>query len=291
MFLSDRWQDYELIDTGNGEKLERWSGITAVRPEPAAVWPHDAWPQADAYYERSDTGGGRWVIKKRLPSSWRIAYTLAGGPALVFALDSMGFKHTGVFPEQASNWDFIYAEVTRIRALRTQPCFLNLFAYTGGATLAMAAAGAAEVVHVDAAKGMLARAKENQNLSGLTGAKVRYLADDAVKFVKRELRRGRRYDGIVLDPPTYGRGPTGEMWRIEAQLYALLADLAMLLPESGPAFMVLNTYSGMTEKNVDTCMRLALDGRGGVHETDELGLIASRRTLPLSLGVTTRWTR
>ncbi len=291
MFISDNWQDYELIDSGDGEKLERWGKTTVVRPEPAAFWPHEPWPETDAFYTRSGTGGGKWTLRRPLPDKWRIAYGLKNGPKLVFSLSSMGFKHTGVFPEQAANWDYLCAEVMRLKESGKSPRLLNLFAYTGGATLAMAAAHPAEIVHVDAAKGMLGKARDNLKLSRLDDVTVRFLADDAEKFVKREIRRGRRYDGIVLDPPTYGRGPGGEMWRLEEHLFLLLSQLSQLLPDAGPAFVLLNTYSGLTPSNAETCLKLALAKHGGTYETDELGLHGTLRGIPLSLGLTTRWTR
>lgn len=291
MFLSDRWLDYELIDTGDGEKLERYGTITMTRPEPSAIWQHAAWPAVDAIYTRSATGGGSWTLKKKLPARWRIGYDLIDqGPRLVFSLENMGFKHTGVFPEQASNWDFVYREVRRLQTQGKSPRLLNLFAYTGGATLAMAAANPTEVVHVDAAKGMLERAKINQHLSRLDEVTIRYLTDDAEKFVKRELRRGRRYDGIVLDPPTYGRGPNGEMWRIEDKLSALLATLATLLND-GPAFLVLNTYSGFSVRNVQTLMDKTMPTRQGKVDVAELALPVTMQGGALSLGITARWTR
>lgn len=291
MFISDRWQDYELIDTGNGEKLERWGSTVVTRPEPAAIWSHDDWPAADAFYTRSDKGGGRWTLRRPLPDQWQIGYRLKDGPGLTFSLSNMGFKHTGVFPEQASNWDHLHAEVTRLKNAGISPRLLNLFAYTGGATLAMAAAKPAEIVHVDAAKGMLAKARDNLCLSRLDDVTVRFIADDVEKFVKRELRRGRQYHGIVLDPPTYGRGPGGEMWRLEDQLYPLLQRLCTLLTEKGPAFLLLNTYSGLTAGNAETCLRQALGPHGGRYETAELGLPCTQRKIVLSLGVTTRWQR
>lgn len=291
MFLSDRWLDYELIDTGDGEKLERYGSITMTRPEPAAIWPHQPWPAVDAVYTRSATGGGSWALAKKLPARWRIGYDLVDqGPRLVFSLENMSFKHTGVFPEQAANWDFLYRDVRRLQAAGKSPRLLNLFAYTGGASLAMAAAQPAEVVHVDAAKGMLERAKINQQLSHLADVTIRYLADDVEKFVRRELRRGRRYDGIVLDPPTYGRGPNGEMWRIEDKLATLLDALRALLND-GPAFLVLNTYSGFSVRNVQTLVDKTLFALQGDVEVSELALPVTRQNGALSLGITARWTR
>ena len=214
MYLASGWKAYDILDAGNGDKLERWGDVTLLRPDPQAVWTMEgAEERADAVYHRSASGGGHWEFKKQLPEQWTIAYR-----DLTFVVRPTGFMHTGLFPEQAVNWDWMrkqieaYAKRTGRRAK-----VLNLFAYTGGATCACAKAGA-EVAHVDAAKGMVAWAKDNAAASGLEAAPIRYLVDDCVKFVKREIRRGNRYDGILMDPPSYGRGPTGEMWKIESDL-------------------------------------------------------------------------
>ena len=212
MWIADKWQDYELLDCGGGEKLERWDKQFLVRPDPQAIWetPHKnpAWKRANARYLRSQTGGGHWE-KKTLPESWKVHYG-----ELTFQVKPMNFKHTGLFPEQAVNWDFAMEKIRNAgRPIRV----LNLFAYTGGATVACAKAGAS-VCHVDAAKGMVAWARENARLSGLEDAPIRWIIDDCAKFVEREIRRGRKYDAIIMDPPSYGRGPTGEVWKLEENL-------------------------------------------------------------------------
>ena len=213
MWIADGWKDYELLDCGGGEKLERWGQQILVRPDPQAIWEtdhsHPGWRQANARYSRSSTGGGHWD-KRKLPDQWPIAYK-----DLRFQVKPMNFKHTGLFPEQAANWDFA---MERIGSAGRPIRVLNLFAYTGGATVACAAAGAA-VCHVDAAKGMVAWAKENAKVSGLSEAPIRWIVDDCAKFVEREIRRGKTYDAIIMDPPSYGRGPGGEVWKLEDNLY------------------------------------------------------------------------
>ena len=208
------WKDYELLDTSDGDRLENWGGITLIRPDPQIIWKtdknHPLWRKADARYLRSNSGGGHWEEHKKLPPVWQITYG-----DLKFNLKAMGFKHTGVFPEQAVNWDWM---AQKIKAANRPVKVLNLFAYTGGATLACAAAGA-EVCHVDASKGMVAWAKENAVISGLKEKPIRWIVDDCVKFVQREQRRGNVYDGIIMDPPSYGRGPGGEVWKLEEQLF------------------------------------------------------------------------
>ena len=211
MWIADRWEDYELLDCGGGQRLERWDRQLLVRPDPQAIWEtprqNPAWKRADGKYLRSSTGGGHWE-KKALPESWKVRYR-----DLTFQVKPMNFKHTGLFPEQAVNWDFCAEKIKNAgRPIRV----LNLFAYTGGATVACARAGAG-VCHVDAAKGMVAWARENARLSGLAEAPIRWIVDDCAKFVEREIRRGRRYDAIIMDPPSYGRGPTGEVWKSEAK--------------------------------------------------------------------------
>ena len=269
MYLADRWEDFAVLDAGNGNKLERWKDVTLLRPDPQAVWPMGE-PDADAVYLRSSTGGGRWEYKRALPESWTVGYPCAAG-RLTFLVRPTGFKHTGLFPEQGANWDWMAERLAAWRAAHKgrAPRVLNLFAYTGGATAACAMAGA-EVVHVDAAKGMVAWAKDNLRLSGLADAPVRYMVDDCVKFVKRELRRGSRYDGIVMDPPSYGRGPTGELWKIEEGLYPLVADCAQLMSEE-PAFFLINSYTtGLAASVLKNVLRVALPG--GTAEAEELGL-------------------
>ena len=278
MFLADHWKDYVLLDAGNGMKLERWKGVTLLRPDPQAVWPmgiHDA----DAVYHRSSSGGGSWEYRKDLPDSWTIQYR-----DLRFVVRPTGFKHTGLFPEQAVNWDFMAERIKK----HGGPCrVLNLFAYTGGATCALAKAGAS-VVHVDAAKGMVAWAKDNAKESGLESAPIRYIVDDCVKFVKRELRRGNRYEGILMDPPSYGRGPTGEMWKIENDLYPLVEDCAKLLSDN-PAFFLINSYTtGLAPSVLSNVLKNALPYGNVV--SDEVGLPIRRDNLVLPCGATGRWT-
>ena len=282
MFLCDQWQDYQVLDTGDGEKLERWKDVILRRPDPQVIWPKAApelWAQADAHYTRSETGGGNWSFFRTLPERWVV--TLG---ELKFYVRPTGFKHTGLFPEQAVNWDWMSGLIRNAnRPIRV----LNLFAYTGGATVACAASGA-EVVHVDAAKGMVAWAKDNAAASGLGEAPIRYIVDDCVKFVKRELRRGNRYDGIVMDPPSYGRGPTGELWKIEDDLYPLVADCAQLLSDE-PAFFLVNSYTtGLAASVLKNILRVALPE--GETVSDEVGLPIERDNLLLPCGESGRWT-
>ena len=277
------WQDYELLDAGGGEKLERWGKYILRRPDPQAAWPkNDAadWNRAAAIYHRSSTGGGSWSFPGRLPESWQV-----GWRELRFRVRPMGFKHTGLFPEQAVNWAFMMDKVAGER----EPEVLNLFAYTGGATAALAAAGA-RVVHVDAAKGIVSTAKENLALSGLSDRPVRFLVDDAKKFVAREIRRGRKYRGIVMDPPTYGRGPSGEVWRIEDELYGLLASCTEILED--PLFVIINGYTtGLSPTVLVNLLKVTIGERfGGRAAADEIGLPLSGRNLVLPCGVTARWT-
>ncbi|MBQ9132369.1 MAG: class I SAM-dependent methyltransferase, partial [Clostridia bacterium] len=236
MWSSKNWKDYELLDASDGERLERWGDYILIRPDPQIIWKgvatHPAWKRADGIYRRSSTGGGKWV-KNQLPEFWNIRYGELG-----FILRPMGFKHTGLFPEQAANWDW-FSELIRgeNRPIRV----LNLFAYTGGATVAAAAAGAS-VVHVDASKGIVAQAKENAALSGLSNAPIRYFVDDCKKFVEREIRRGHTYEGIIMDPPSYGRGPNGEVWKLEDNIDELITLTAKLLSDQ-PLFFLVNSYT------------------------------------------------
>ena len=282
MFLADGWKDFRVLDAGGGMKLERWKGVTLLRPDPQAVWPM-AQHAADAVYVRSDTGGGHWEEQKTLPENWRVTYR-----DLTFVVRPTGFKHTGLFPEQAVNWDWMRGELERWKLAHDRaPRVLNLFAYTGGASVACAAAGA-EVVHVDAAKGMVNWAKDNAAASGLGGAPIRYIVDDCVKFVKRELRRGSRYDGVVMDPPSYGRGPTGELWKIENDLYPLVDDCAQLLSDT-PAFFLINSYTtGLAASVLSNVLRVALPE--GAVVSDEVGLPVERDNLVLPCGSSGRWT-
>jgi 23S rRNA (cytosine1962-C5)-methyltransferase len=281
MYLADGWQDFAVLDAGGGMKLERWKDVVLLRPDPQAVWPMQE-ATADAVYIRSGTGGGHWEFHKALPDSWQVAYG-----ALRFIVRPTGFKHTGLFPEQAVNWDWMR---DKLEAWKQQnegaPRVLNLFAYTGGATLACAETGAS-LMHVDAAKGMVNWAKDNARESGLADAPIRYIVDDCVKLVKRELRRGSHYEGIVMDPPSYGRGPTGELWKIEHDLWPLVADCARLLSDK-PAFFLINSYTtGLSASVLANVLRRALPE--GHSEADEIGLPIGDGALVLPCGASARW--
>ena len=267
MWICDQWKDYELLDASDGEKLERWGKYILIRPDPQVLW-HGVknsrfWQKSDADYRRSSSGGGSWS-ENRLPESWIISYR-----DLTFRVKPMGFKHTGIFPEQAANWDW-FSEL--IRAAGRPIRVLNLFAYTGGATVAAAKAGAS-VVHVDAAKGMVAQAKENAALSGLSDAPIRYIVDDCRKFVEREIRRGNRYDAIIMDPPSYGRGPTGEVWKIEEAIDGFVSLVSGVLSDE-PLFFLLNSYTtGLSPSAMKYITDLRIARRfGGRSVADELGL-------------------
>ena len=285
MWIADNWKDYTVIDTSSGEKLERWGKYTLVRPDPQVIWhtekKNPLWKRADASYKRSSSGGGAWS-DNRLPESWTINYR-----DLTFLIKPMGFKHTGLFPEQAANWDWFSSLIKNAdREIKV----LNLFAYTGGATVAAAKAGAS-VVHVDAAKGMVAQAKENARLSGLADAPIRYIVDDCKKFVEREIRRGNKYDGIIMDPPSYGRGPTGEVWKIEENIDEFVALVSNVLSDK-PLFFLLNSYTtGLNASTMKyiTTVRL-LDKHKGKSEADELGLPVQDTGLALPCGSSVRVT-
>ncbi len=284
MFTSENWKEYELLDTSDGERLERWGKLILIRPDPQIIWhnaaKHPLWKKADGIYRRSSTGGGKWV-KNDLPESWNISYG-----SLRFVLRPMGFKHTGLFPEQAANWDWFSDLIRRAgRPIKV----LNLFAYTGGATVAAAAAGAS-VVHVDAAKGMVAQAKENAALSGLSDAPIRYIVDDCKKFVEREIRRGNKYDGIIMDPPSYGRGPGGEVWKLEESIDELLSLTAQLLSDQ-PLFFLINSYTtGLSPLTMQYLLELKVRSRfGGKIEAGELGLQVAQTGSYLPCGSATRW--
>lgn len=281
MWLSNRWRDYALLDAGDGMKLERWGDFVLARPEPQAVWPVQnpaLWQGAHATYHRANTGGGSWSYTQALPENWQVCY----GEALRFVVRPTGFKHTGLFPEQAVNWDWMRA---RIAAADRPVKVLNLFAYTGGATLACATAGAS-VVHVDAAKSIVTWARDNAQHSGLQQASIRYIVDDALKFVQREARRGHTYDGIVMDPPSYGRGPDGQMFKFEKDVYRLIEACTRIL--SGDAlFFVLNSYTaGFAPDVAGNMLHCAL--RGQV-QADNIGL-PMQNGMVLPCGATARWT-
>ena len=285
MWLADAWKDYEVLDTSGGEKLERWGKYVLVRPDPQVIWntPKDdpLWRKYDARYARSSTGGGKWA-NLRLPEHWQVKYR-----ELTINVKPMNFKHTGVFPEQAANWDFI---METIRGAGRPINALNLFAYTGGATLACAAAGAS-VCHVDAAKGMVAWAKENAKSSGLEDRPIRWIVDDCAKFVEREIRRGRRYDAIIMDPPSYGRGPSGEIWKLEENLWPFVQLVSQVLSDK-PLFVIINSYTtGLAPSVVGYIMDSIFAKRFGGHsECGELGLPVKDSGLVLPCGSTGRWT-
>ena len=285
MWKAEKWKDYEVLDTSDGEKLERWGKYYLVRPDPQVIWftskEDRRWRDFDARYARSNSGGGQWS-RNRLPERWQIRYR-----ELTFNVKPMNFKHTGVFPEQAANWDFIDAQ---IRSVGRRINVLNLFAYTGGATLAAAAAGAS-VCHVDAAKGMVAWAKENAASSGLSEAPIRWIVDDCAKFVEREIKRGRRYDAVIMDPPSYGRGPSGEIWKLEKDLYPFVKLVAGVLSDE-PLFFIINSYTTGLAPSVLTCLlKTVIEPRFGGHtESDELGLPVTDSGLVLPCGATGRWT-
>ncbi|MBR4082567.1 MAG: class I SAM-dependent methyltransferase, partial [Clostridia bacterium] len=239
MFLANEWKDYEVLDTGDGEKLERWGNVILRRPDPQTIWPKAdpaLWRKAQAHYHRSERGGGEWEFLTRLPDKWAITFR-----DLRFWVCPTGFKHTGLFPEQAANWAFMQERIRSAGAWSRPPRILNLFAYTGGATMACAAAGA-HVTHVDAAKGMVLWAKENRELTGIPEDSFRFIVEDAKAFVRREIRRGNKYDGILMDPPSYGRGPDGEVWKLENELYPLV-ELCSEVMSDTPLFFLINGYT------------------------------------------------
>lgn len=281
MFLAEGFNDYKVLDAGDGMKLENWAGHILARPDPQVVWPMskpELWKSAEGVYSRSSTGGGKWDFSSNLPERWVMRFD-----NLKFYVKPTGFKHTGLFPEQCCNWRFM---AERVR----QGCdVLNLFAYTGGATLACAEAGAS-VVHVDAAKGMVAWAKENAGLSGLAERPIRYIVDDCFKFVQREQRRGRKYDGIVMDPPSYGRGSGGQVWRAEDSLYELVHQTAMLLSDN-PCFFIINSYTtGFSHAVTANMLELAIRSKRGGEINADLLAIPIDSGLVLPCGTAARWT-
>ncbi len=285
MWLADNWKDYEVLDTSNGEKLERWGKYLLVRPDPQVVWntPHEnpGWKKKNGHYHRSSKGGGEWEFFS-LPQQWSIHYG-----NLTFQLKPFSFKHTGLFPEQAANWDWFSGLIKNAnRPIKV----LNLFAYTGGATLAAAAAGAS-VTHVDASKGMVAWAKENAASSGLSDAPIRWIVDDCQKFVEREIRRGNHYDAIIMDPPSYGRGPKGEIWKIEDAIHPLVSLCAQLLSDK-PLFFLINSYTtGFAASVLTYLLGLEVVSKFGGHVvSDEIGLPVTQSGLVLPCGSSGRWT-
>lgn len=283
--IANHWKDYELLDSGDGEKLERWGKFILRRPDPQIIWPRQGsnslWESVDAHYHRSSGGGGNWEYNTKLPERWTISY----GP-LSFYIQPTNFKHTGLFPEQAVNWDWM---MNAIRTANRPIRVLNLFAYTGGATVAAAHAGA-DVCHVDAAKGMVQWAKENIALSKLENRSVRFIVDDVKKFVQREERRGNTYDAIIMDPPSYGRGPKGEIWKIEDELYALV-DLCKKVLSKKPLFFLINSYTtGFSPVVVQNILQTTVKKKfGGSVTSDEVGLSSKHSNMVLPCGIYGRW--
>ncbi len=288
MWTADAWKDYEVIDTSGGEKLERWGDYILVRPDPQVIWDTPRtdrrWKQKNGHYHRSSKGGGEWEFFQ-LPEEWCIRYR-----ELTFRLKPFSFKHTGLFPEQAVNWDW-FSSIIKERKKAGQPVkVLNLFAYTGGATLAAAKAGAA-VTHVDASKGMVSWAKENARSSGLAEAPVRWIVDDCVKFVEREIRRGNTYDAIIMDPPSYGRGPKGEIWKIEESIFPFLRLTAQILSKDACFFLINSYTTGLQPAVLSYMLQTVITPQFGGHvEAGEIGLPVSSNSLILPCGASGRWT-
>lgn len=287
MRVADKWKDYELIDCSCGERLERWGNVTLIRPDPQVIWKTEKknplWKKADAVYHRSQSGGGNWEIKRKIPDFWTIGYR-----DLTFNIKTMGFKHTGLFPEQAVNWDYT-ADVIKNAGRPVK--VLNLFAYTGGATVSALAAGAS-VVHVDASKGMTMWAKENAVSSGVADSPVRWIVDDCIKFVQREIRRGNRYDIIIMDPPSYGRGPGGEVWKLENEVYSFVELCSQVLSDE-PLMMLINSYTtGLSPSVMEYILGAVVKPRfGGKVTGSEIGLRATENGLILPCGASAIWNK
>ncbi len=285
MKIANGWKDYEILDMSNGKKLERWGKYILDRPDPQIIWNKknnpDMWNKADAVYHRSNKGGGHWQTINNLPDNWQVKYK-----DLTFNIKQMGFKHTGLFPEQAINWDYM---INKIKSSNRKIKVLNLFAYTGGATVACAYAGA-DVVHVDSSKGMVSWAKENIIASNLEDKYVRFIVDDVVKFVKREIRRGNKYDAIVMDPPSYGRGSNGEVWDIEKDLYPLI-ELCEEVLSDNPLFFLINSYTtGLSSKVLENILNLTINNKTkGIVTSGEIGLPMTNSELVLPCGIYGRW--
>ena len=285
MRLSNEWKDYECIDAGNGEKLERWGKVIFRRPDPQAMWPienDDSWKKVDGFYHRSNKGGGYWDFEKQLPDHWTVNYK-----DLTFKVSPTNFKHTGLFPEQATNWDFMMEKISNANR---EVKVLNLFAYTGGATMACSKAGAVEVVHVDASKGMTEWAKENMRLCHLENNRIRFIVDDCLKFVEREARRGNKYDAIVMDPPSYGRGPNGEVWKFEHNLHNLINACMKILSDK-PLFFLINSYTtGISSTVLFNILKTTLEPKyNGIVDAGEVGLPITKNNLVLPCGIYGRW--
>ncbi len=284
MNIATNWKDYEILDMANGEKLERWGSYILIRPDPQIIWKNqsfqDEWKKANATYTRSKTGGGAWSYKTKLPSVWQVKYK-----NLVFNIKPMGFKHTGLFPEQAVNWEWM---IDKIKSAKRQVKVLNLFAYTGGATVACLSAGAA-VCHVDSSKGMVSWAKENVNSSGLKEKQIRYIVDDVIKFVQREIRRGNTYDAIIMDPPSYGRGTSGEVWQFESNISDLV-ELCTKVLSKEPLFFLINSYTtGISGEVLSNILKLNMKKYKGKISAGEIGLPMSNSNLVLPCGIYGRW--
>ena len=284
MNVADNWKDYEILDMANGEKLERWGDIILIRPDPQIIWKDkshpELWNKANARYSRSSTGGGAWEYKKKVPENWQVKYK-----DLTFNIKPMGFKHTGLFPEQAVNWDWM---MNKIKNAGRPIKVLNLFAYTGGASVACSSAGAA-VTHVDSSKGMVTWAKENLVSSGIGDRPVRFLVDDVTKFVQREIRRGNKYDAIIMDPPSYGRGKNGEVWQFENNI-ADLVELCKEVLSDKPLFFLINSYTtGISSKVLENILLLNLKMKNGKISSGEVGLPMKDSRLVLPCGIYGRW--
>lgn len=296
MFIANNWKDYEVIDTSNGEKLERWGKYLLVRPDPQVIWDtpktEKGWKKMNAHYHRSSRGGGEWEFFD-LPKQWTIHYKSPSfNQLLCFNLKPFSFKHTGLFPEQAANWDWFGELISKEKKNNPDKPIkvLNLFAYTGGATLACAAAGA-QVTHVDASKGMVTWAKENAASSDLSDHPIRWIVDDCVKFVQREIRRGKKYDAIIMDPPSYGRGPKGEIWKIEEAIHPLVKLCTQLLTDK-PLFFLINSYTtGLQPAVLSYMLSTELKPFGGYVDSEEVGLPVSCNGLVLPCGASGRWSR
>lgn len=285
MTISDKWEDYEIIDASNGEKLEIWNGIKLLRPDPQIIWDNgnlkEKYNDINACYHRSNKGGGHWENLKKTPAQWQVKYK-----DLVFNIKQMGFKHTGLFPEQSSNWDYM---MDKISNSKREIKVLNLFAYTGGASVACLKAGAS-VVHVDSSRGMIDWAKENVKSSNLEDRSIRFLVDDVVKFVKREIRRGNKYDAIIMDPPSYGRGANGEVWDIEKDLFNLVELCSQILSDN-PLFFIINSYTtGLSKEVLVNVLKLTVDKKySGKISSEEIGLPIKNSDLVLPCGIYARW--
>ena len=286
MRISNEWQDYKCLDAGNGEKLEQWGNVILRRPDPQAMWnvsDYNSWKQVDGFYHRSNKGGGYWDFNKKLPDYWTVNYK-----NLTFKVSPTNFKHTGLFPEQACNWDYAMEKIGNAnRPIKV----LNLFAYTGAATMACASAGAECVVHVDASKGMIEWAKENMKLSKLEDKFIRFINDDCLKFVEREARRGNKYDAIIMDPPSYGRGPNGETWKFEDNLYSLITACQKILSDK-PLFILINSYTtGISSIVLENILKTTVNKQypNGKIDAGEIGLPIIRDNMILPCGIYGRW--